>query len=896
MNKFWKRRKPNLLIGSAVVLVSILVLLSGLLEGLEIKTLDARAKLKKSRSLDSQIVLVTIGDKAAAELGGWPITRDYYAYLLHILSELGIKVVGFDIFFGDPERVYSENDSLFAHFCQKAGNVYQAVFFRSLSEKNLSRSGSSKPAILNRFGIAAPQKSKFHFPHGNDPALPLDVLLNSCKGIGHIHFDQDRDGVVRKTPLFIEYGDRLFPSLGFALACELLSVDMNRISFGSKKYIELILDDGKTRRIPVDEYGQVHINYSCRPEELPCISILQLFESYRQKDKAFLETFRDKIVLIAANVSGVPALLSTPVSSTYPSAGIQAQIIENILRQDFLRRSSFPLRVLLVLILGILISLSPVTKKLYVNVLFPLFLLGLYVVFAVLVFLLFNWWFDLVVPVFVIVSWTLATVLNLLWQESRKLEAVVESRRAELETAQARAERERRRLELKLSQKIKELQAIQEELRSFQKREHPEETNAEEAEFRLRTLMKRYPKLEAITKKKIIGKSQAITKVLEDVVLCASTDEPVLIRGETGTGKTLVAEAIHQLSPRGAKGKRMMTFNCARFEAGDPRILLGELFGYGPHHGIANLPKEGQDGILKEADGGTVFLDEVGDLPPQGQNLLLGPLDGKEFYPAIGKRMPIKSNVRFIFATNKNLEDLVERGSFREDLLSRIRIFQIKIPPLRERKEDIEVLVEHFLQKENAKYGSKIREISTKVMNILQSYPWHDNIRGLENTIKFAATKARLEGADILRVKHLPDELQDFSQQDSPAAKRIGSEDTLLPALRKHSFNILETARELKRDRDTITQWFKGICFVTLCKHNWALRSAAEVIAGDRKELIVKVEMKIKEYLKGIFTVAKTNPDLAKEQCFKMNRKLPQRYQWALEKLVEACLEDKIKL
>jgi len=128
------------------------------------------------------------------------------------LSELDVKAAGFQIFFGDRERVYSENDSLFAHFCQKAGNVYQTFFFRSLSEKNSSQSKSSTPVILNRFGIPVPQNLGFNFPRGAEPMVPIDVLLHSCQGVGHIHFDQNSDGVVRKAPLFIEYGGKLFPS------------------------------------------------------------------------------------------------------------------------------------------------------------------------------------------------------------------------------------------------------------------------------------------------------------------------------------------------------------------------------------------------------------------------------------------------------------------------------------------------------------------------------------------------------------------------------------------------------------------------------------------------------------------------------------------------------------
>jgi Nif-specific regulatory protein len=225
----------------------------------------------------------------------------------------------------------------------------------------------------------------------------------------------------------------------------------------------------------------------------------------------------------------------------------------------------------------------------------------------------------------------------------------------------------------------------------------------------------------------IVGQSDAILNLVEVIKKVATTDSTVLILGESGTGKSLIAKAIHFLSHR--KEGPFVTINCAAI----PETLLeAELFGYekGAFTG-AHSPRKGK---FELADGGTIFLDEIGDMPLSLQAKMLRVLQEREI-ERLGSERVIKVDVRVIAATNKDLKKLTEEGKFREDLYYRLNVVPIYVPSLRERREDIPLLVEHFLQTYNSKYGKKVR-VSPDAMEALIEYNWPGNIRELENTVE----------------------------------------------------------------------------------------------------------------------------------------------------------------
>jgi transcriptional regulator with GAF, ATPase, and Fis domain len=228
----------------------------------------------------------------------------------------------------------------------------------------------------------------------------------------------------------------------------------------------------------------------------------------------------------------------------------------------------------------------------------------------------------------------------------------------------------------------------------------------------------------------IISKSKNFHKVLQQIEQVASTDATVLITGESGTGKELIARAVHNISNRNRRP--LIKVNCATLPA---NLIESELFGH--ERGAFTGAMERKIGRFELADGGTIFLDEIGELPVELQAKLLRVLQEGEF-ERLGNPKTMKVNVRVIAATNRNLQKAIEEKEFREDLYYRLNVFPITTPPLRERKEDIPLLVKHFLKKYEARMGKKITDIAPDVSEALVAYDWPGNIRELENLIERA--------------------------------------------------------------------------------------------------------------------------------------------------------------
>ncbi|MEW4490944.1 sigma 54-interacting transcriptional regulator [Thalassoglobus sp. JC818] len=228
----------------------------------------------------------------------------------------------------------------------------------------------------------------------------------------------------------------------------------------------------------------------------------------------------------------------------------------------------------------------------------------------------------------------------------------------------------------------------------------------------------------------IVGESDGIWKVLRNIDMVAPTDSTVLILGETGTGKELVARAIHKNSKR--SNGSFVRVNCAAL----PESLLeSELFGH--EHGAFTGATQQRAGRFELADGGTIFLDEIGEMPLPAQSRLLRVLQEHEL-ERVGSSQTIRIDTRVLAATNRNLLDMVDEGTFREDLYYRLNVFPIQVPPLRERTEDIPTLVRFFLKKHAERLGKRIEKVPKSVLQDLQAYTWTGNVRELENVIERA--------------------------------------------------------------------------------------------------------------------------------------------------------------
>jgi formate hydrogenlyase transcriptional activator len=228
----------------------------------------------------------------------------------------------------------------------------------------------------------------------------------------------------------------------------------------------------------------------------------------------------------------------------------------------------------------------------------------------------------------------------------------------------------------------------------------------------------------------MVGESSALRRVLKEVETVAPTDSTVLIRGETGTGKELIARALHHLSPR--RDRTFVKLNCAAIPTG---LLESELFGH--EKGAFTGAITQKIGRFELAHEGTLFLDEVGDIPPELQPKLLRVLQEQEF-ERLGSTRTVRVNVRLVAATNRDLAQMAANGQFRNDLYYRLNVFPVVLPPLRDRREDIPRLVRHFAQKVARRMGRQIETIPTEAMNALVAYPWPGNVRELENVIERA--------------------------------------------------------------------------------------------------------------------------------------------------------------
>jgi PAS domain S-box-containing protein len=302
----------------------------------------------------------------------------------------------------------------------------------------------------------------------------------------------------------------------------------------------------------------------------------------------------------------------------------------------------------------------------------------------------------------------------------------------------------------------------------------------------------------------IVGRSPAMRSLFDIVPQIAASHSTVLIEGESGTGKELFARAIHNLSPRSKK--RFVAVNCAALP---DALLESELFGY--KAGAFTDARKDKPGRFVLADGGTIFLDEIGDVSQAMQVRLLRVLQERCVEP-LGSTEPVKVNVRVVAATNRNLAQLVTEGKFREDLFYRIRVIYLKIPSLRERREDIPLLVDHLVAKFNYLQEKNIAGVSQEVLDRLMDHSYPGNVRELENILEQAFVLCR---GELIEPQHLPIELRPPATKstalDSTASLRSAQERLIVAALERNQGNRQRTARQLGINPSTLYRKLKAL-------------------------------------------------------------------------------------
>jgi two-component system, NtrC family, response regulator AtoC len=310
----------------------------------------------------------------------------------------------------------------------------------------------------------------------------------------------------------------------------------------------------------------------------------------------------------------------------------------------------------------------------------------------------------------------------------------------------------------------------------------------------------------------IVGISRPMREIFRVMSKCAGSDATVLILGESGTGKELVARGIHRRSARG--GGPFVAVNCSAIPAS---LVEAEFFGH--ERGAFTDAKDTRPGKFEQAHGGTLFLDEVGDLPTDAQAKLLRVIEDHEV-TRVGGRRPIRVDVRVIAATNKDLEGAASRGQFRQDLFWRLNVLSMRLPPLRERGEDLPLLVDFLFERLNRELGLHISSIAPEARRLLLAHEWPGNVRELENTLRRAVI---LADAETLQVRDLPLRIRGSS---APNGRPSGEAMTLAEAV----------ARATERVERAVIQ-------ATLLEHNGNQSTAADVLGINRRTLYTKMRL-----------------------------------------------------
>ena len=331
-------------------------------------------------------------------------------------------------------------------------------------------------------------------------------------------------------------------------------------------------------------------------------------------------------------------------------------------------------------------------------------------------------------------------------------------------------------------------------------------------------------KLAMEAKYEIVGESPALRTVLEAVKRAAPTNATVMLLGESGVGKELVARTIHKNSPRA--GQRFIQVNCAAIPE---ELIESELFGH--EKGSFTGATEKQIGKFEQADRGTIFLDEVGDMSPKTQAKVLRVLQEQEV-ERLGSARTIKVDVRVIAATNKDLEEGIQRGEFREDLFFRLNVIPIVVPPLRDRRGDIPLLVQHFAKRISDEHNLKPKRFEARAMEALQRYRWRGNIRELRNAVERAMI---MTPGDIVRVEDLPPDLR----SDAPGRPAVPDAPSTAPSPSQGSASGAQPGGTLREFKDASE---RAYLVQKLRENNWNISKTAEVIDTPRSNLYKKLE------------------------------------------------------
>lgn len=593
-------------------------------------------------------------------------------------------------------------------------------------------------------------------------------------------------------------------------------------------------------------------------------SLLNFFGMIENNDVR-LKEFKNKYILIGVSASQLSKTISNNFDSELPGIGLHAFALDNLINERGIIYQYFDLSKYILFCCFLLILFI---RKLRIRIFVILLLL-------VLSFYLFSYHYleintaALIIPVFLLFFTDLAEKSFIYRQRLKKtnLETkllVNELKAKEAELTKLKSEIINENHSEGLSLKIKQLEEEIEKIKNME--------SEDSQEFLIESDEQNF--------EGIVYKSKKMAGIVEIIKKVAPENAPVLIMGESGTGKELVAKAIHRLSKR--KDQKFVVVNCAALT---DSLLESELFGH--VKGAFTDAIRDKIGRFEEAHNGTLFLDEIGETTENFQVKLLRVLQSGDFQK-VGSTQTINVDVRIVAATNKNLSILVKEKKFREDLFYRLNVISIELPSLKDRQEDIEILSQHFLKRENPKLV-----VSKAVMQQFLTNDWKGNIRELESTIKRAAIFANYEKRTIIKLKDLPPELSKFDKNNL--------ENMILDSLREKKFShssINETAKELGGlSRTVVSENFRGIFFKFYYENHFDIEKSIRLISNtDDASINKKVENKVIIYLsnleKDLLVYPNKTFDEIKFLFASKYKNLPQKYHQYLDSILKKLINN----
>lgn len=625
-------------------------------------------------------------------------------------------------------------------------------------------------------------------------------------------------------------------------------------------------------------FSAVLSGYELNEEELKVINFIsssnkfiqyELLEFFNEANNNpnFYLSIKNKIVIVGVTEPTISQKIKTNFNNELPGLFLHAFAVDNFLQNRFIDKTSVHFSKILFLMLFFVLNIVLNNKEMRRVVLFQI---GIFFVLIITAVILLN--FNIVFAYsFFILPLVVLVFSNSIFYYLDKKE-LLEGKISEAEVLKnllTIKENQLKQLESELNfQNSMESNNLIEKIKTLQN-DIKRLSIKEEDNIKLEEEVKEINNFEGI-----VYSSKSIANVVSTIKKVAPEEATILILGESGTGKELVARALHNLSKR--SNNKFVAVNCSALSE---NLLESELFGSvkGAFTGAVN----DKIGRFEYADKGTIFLDEIAETSDNFQAKLLRVIQNREF-EKVGSTQTQKLDVRIIAATNKNLSESVKEKTFREDLYYRLNVITIELPPLRERKEDIEPITLFFINKEEKDFS-----ISKAAMDALINNNWKGNIRELESVIKRAIIFARSAGRKLIQLQDLPEEIA--------SASTMSFDEIVLENLREKQFShssIMETAKELEVSRTLISENFRGILFRAFVNLEYDIEKAALKTAGnDNSEMIERAKSKLDKYLINIFTdVNKLNEkdfERVKEKLNSKYKNLPQKFHFYLDEIIK---------